>query len=136
MTKSVGVILYFNNKYLIQKRSKKKNIYFPNMYGLFGGGLNKNENFLSGVYRELYEELSLKCTIKCLLHSPGTLLSPWNNKLYTPIYYYIQTIGNILVPENENITIDFLFPKEILIKNNVAEPEKKALKNLLEMNII
>ena len=101
-----------------------------------GGGVEKGENPEDALKREIYEELSLKCTIKCLLHSPGTLLSPWNNKLYTPIYYYIQTIGNILVPENENITIDFLFPKEILIKNNVAEPEKQALKNLLEMNII
>ena len=101
-----------------------------------GGGVEKDENPEDALKREIYEELSLKCTIKCLLHSPGTLLSPWNNKLYTPIYYYIETKGKILVPENENITIDFLFPEEILSKDNVANPEKKALINLLDMNII
>ena len=101
-----------------------------------GGGVEKDENSEDALKREIYEELSLKCTIRCLLHSPGTLLSPWNNKLYTPIYYYIETKGKILVPENENITIDFLFPEEILSKDNVANPEKKALINLLDMNII
>ena len=101
-----------------------------------GGGVEKDENSEDALKREIYEELSSKCTIRCLLHSPGTLLSPWNNKLYTPIYYYIETKGKILVPENENITIDFLFPEEILSKDNVANPEKKALINLLDMNII
>ncbi len=63
MNKSVGAILYLNNKFLVQKRSNKKNIYFPNLYGLFGGGLNENEKFKNGVQRELYEELNLKLKI-------------------------------------------------------------------------
>lgn len=63
MNKSVGAILYLNNKFLVQKRSNKKNIYFPNLYGLFGGGLNKNEKFKNGMQRELYEELNLKLRI-------------------------------------------------------------------------
>ena len=60
MRKSVGAILHLNNKFLVQKRSNKKNIYFPNMYGLFGGGLNHNEKFKNGIQRELHEELNLK----------------------------------------------------------------------------
>ena len=113
----------------------KKNI---RSYGLKypGGGAEKDESPEDALKREINEELSLECTIKFLLHSPGTLLSPWNNKLYTPIYYYIETKGNILVPKNEKITIDFLSPKEILSKENIANPEKKALKNLLKLNII
>jgi len=98
-----------------------------------GGGVEKNETPEDALIREIKEELSLECTIKLLLHSPGTLLSPWNNKLYTPIYFYIKTKGNILVPKNENITIDFLTPQKILNKDNVAQPEKKALENLINL---
>jgi 8-oxo-dGTP pyrophosphatase MutT (NUDIX family) len=101
-----------------------------------GGGVKRNENPKEALKREIYEELSLECNIKLLLYSPGTLLSPWNNKLYTPIYYHVETKGRLLVPENEKLTIEFLFPEEILNKDNIAKPEKKALKNLLELNLI
>ena len=101
-----------------------------------GGGVEKNESPEDALIREIKEELSLECTIKLLLHSPGTLLSPWNNKLYTPIYFYIETNGNIFVPVEENLTVDFLTPEEILKKDNIATPEKKAVKNLLKLNII
>jgi len=101
-----------------------------------GGGVEKNESPENALIREIKEELSLECTIKMLIHSPGTLLSPWNNKLYTPIYFYIETKGNILVPIQEKFTINFLTPEKILNKDNVANPEKKAVKNLLKLNII
>ena len=60
MIKSASVVIYFKNKFLVQKRSNIKNIYFPNLYGLFGGGLNRNENFPEGIRREIYEEIGLK----------------------------------------------------------------------------
>jgi len=101
-----------------------------------GGGVKKNESPENALIREIKEELSLECTIKMLIHSPGTLLSPWNNKLYTPIYFYIETKGNILIPIQEKLTINFLTPEEIFNKDNVADPEKKAVKNLLKLNII
>ena len=90
-------------------------------------------HFFENYYRFFFVK---KPIIKLLLHSPGTLLSPWNNKLYTPIYFYIETNGNIFVPVEENLTIDFLTPEEILNKDNIANPEKKAVKNLLKLNII
>ena len=55
-------------------------------------------------------------------------LISWNNKLYTPIYFYIETNGNIFIPDEENLTIDFLTPEEILNKDNIANPEKEAVK--------
>ncbi len=59
MKRSVGAIIYLNNKYLVQKRSKKKKIYFPQLYGVFGGGVNINEKNLHAIKREIFEELEL-----------------------------------------------------------------------------
>ena len=91
----VAAIIKKNNLYLIAQRNRHKHLglkwEFP------GGKVNPNETFEKALSREIKEELSLECSIKLLLHSPGTLLSPWNNKLYTPIYFYIETNGNIFV---------------------------------------
>ena len=57
--KSVGAIIFYKGKYLIQKRDNKKNIFFPNFWGVFGGGFKKNEYAKKAILRELKEELNL-----------------------------------------------------------------------------
>jgi 8-oxo-dGTP diphosphatase len=94
VTKSVGAILYFNNKYLVQKRSKKKNIYFPNVYGLFGGGLNVNENFLNGIHRELYEELNLKLNLDKIKYFLKISINSRHFKKHRLRKYYSVKITN------------------------------------------
>ena len=53
-----AVIIYNDNKVLLQKRDNKKSIFYPNYWGLFGGAKNQNENYKLTAIRELNEELN------------------------------------------------------------------------------
>ena len=64
MKKSVGAVICFKNKYLKQKRSKKKNIYFPNLFGVFGGTVEKKEKISEAINREILEELNIELKSK------------------------------------------------------------------------
>ena len=130
-TRAYGIIL-FKNKILVCNEviNNFHATKFP------GGGIEKGESPEEGLKREIKEELNLKSFIKFLVHSPGTLLSPWNNKQYTPIYYFVEVNGTPKVPENENITIEYITANELLEKDNVAKPEKDAIKKLIKNKII
>ncbi len=101
-----------------------------------GGGVEEGETPEEALNREIKEELNLKSKIKFLVHDPGTLLSPWNNKIYTPIYYLVEVNGKPKVPKGENLTIEYITAKELLNKENVAIPEKEAIKKLIKIKII
>ena len=64
MIKSAKGIIVLKKKYLLQLRDNKKNIYFPNFWGLFGGRVGSNENFSEALKREIKEEINLIITIK------------------------------------------------------------------------
>ena len=49
---------------LFQERDNKKNIWYPNKLGLFGGGVKDGESSINGLIRELNEELKLELTPK------------------------------------------------------------------------
>ena len=64
MIKSVKGIIVKDNKYLLQLRDNKKNIFFPNFWGLFGGRLDKDETFENALIRELKEETNLDVRVQ------------------------------------------------------------------------
>lgn len=68
MKKSVGAVIFLQDKYLVQKRSNKKNIYFPNLYGVFGGGVDLKEKSLKAIKREIFEELEININLKQIKH--------------------------------------------------------------------
>lgn len=49
-----------DGKFLFQLRDNKPSIANPNLWGLFGGGIKKNESPIRGAIREIKEELSIK----------------------------------------------------------------------------
>lgn len=62
---SVGVVLHDNsNHFLLQKRDQKNTIYFPGLWGLFGGACEYGEDPRDAALREVFEELCIK--VECL----------------------------------------------------------------------
>ena len=93
MKKSVGAVVYLKDKYLVQKRSKKKNIYFSQMYGVFGGGVDKNENTFHAIKRELKEELDLNFNLKEIKFFLKTSINSRHFKNNRSRYYFSVKIS-------------------------------------------
>lgn len=60
MTFSVAAIIVHKGKYLFQKRDSKKGIFYPGLYGLFGGNNNSKEIPKKTMKRELLEEIDIE----------------------------------------------------------------------------
>jgi 8-oxo-dGTP diphosphatase len=58
----VGTVVLFNNKILLVERSPKDD-FLPGYFEIPGGKLEKNEDIIQGVQRELREETGLKVKI-------------------------------------------------------------------------
>jgi len=54
---SCAIIIDKNENIILQKRDNKRNIFFPDHWGLFGGAKKKNEKYINTLKRELNEEL-------------------------------------------------------------------------------
>lgn len=79
MKSASKAIIVNKNKYLLQHRDNKRNIYSPNCWGFFGGAIKPKESAEQCVKRELKEELSVKCDFlmkmhECLNPNTGTYL--------------------------------------------------------------
>ena len=57
---SAAIIVLEDGRYLMQARDDKPGILYPGHWGLFGGALNAGEDSMTGLRRELEEELGLR----------------------------------------------------------------------------
>lgn len=88
MKKSVGAIIYFKNLYLIQKRSLKKNIYFPGAFGAFGGNVDIAEKAHEAIIREIKEELDIDLNYKQIKYFLKISINSKHFKKNRNRYYY------------------------------------------------
>ena len=102
-------IILNKNKYLLQLRDNKKNIYSPNCWGFFGGEVQENETPEKCIKRELQEELSIKCDFlmkinEYLYPKTGTLL----------YFFFVNPIGKITLNNlNEGQDIGWFSKEQI-----------------------
>jgi 8-oxo-dGTP pyrophosphatase MutT (NUDIX family) len=57
---TVALLVLDDGRYLMQLRDNKPDIFFPNLWGLFGGAVDPGEDPETALRRELMEELSLE----------------------------------------------------------------------------
>ena len=121
-----AALIFYKNKLLLQKRDNKKNIFYPNFYGLFGGAKEKNESYAQCVQREINEELNIKISKKKFNFFCRNMLdfTPLKkNKVYR--YYYSvflekKDFKKIKLYEGKNIKLFNIY--KLLISNNRIVP--------------
>ncbi len=101
--KSAKGIIVLKNKYLLQLRDNKKNIYFPNFWGLFGGRVDTNETFSKALKREIKEEINLIVNINKKIFSTTYNMIGLKKKRKM-VYYECQKIKNteLILSEGKN----------------------------------
>jgi len=92
-----AVIIFNKNKVLLQQRDKKKNIFYPGFWGLFGGAKEHNENYKTTALREIREELTFDFKKNLLNYFFKMQIEfPFKNKIINVNrYFFIYEIKNI-----------------------------------------
>ncbi len=120
-----AIIINRSGKILLGKRDKSR-LFFPLVWGLPGGSLEKKESIEDAVKREVKEEMGIEVSIikygKPLASSPKRDL-PWQN-LDTPVYCKIKK--GTPKAKDETAEVKWFKPSEIR-KMNLAYVCKEIL---------
>ena len=96
-----------------------------------GGGVEHGESAEEALVREFQEEATMGIAVGAELYDPGTRISPWTRKPYTPIYFLVSCDGEPEVPAHEPVELTFMNPEDVFASERVAGPEKIALRRAL-----
>jgi len=124
---AVKAIIVFKNNYLLQLRDKKKNISFPNHWGLFGGKIDKNERNIKALKREIKEETNQNVKVKRKILSVNFSIIGLKKKRNLQ-YYECKIIGKRIIKLTEGKKYNFFSFKKIK-KLNVVPMDFVALKS-------
>lgn len=114
-----------NNTFLLQLRDKKTNDY-PEMWGLFGGGIENNETPIQAVIREMKEELGIdlqKKNLELFLNFKNG-----NEEYYLFKTKFVWNIKDIELKEGKDMK--FFSKEEILKLNNIIPLVKKFFEEI------
>jgi len=98
-----------------------------------GGGVEDGETPEAALVREFREETGLEAQVLQLLHAPGTLISPWTDAPYTPLYYAVAANGVPAPQPPEFLPLTLVQAQALLGAQDVAEPEQMALRRALNL---
>ena len=112
MLKSAKAIIFVKNKYLLQLRDNKKNVYFPNFWGVFGGRVEKTESYEKAIEREIKEETNLTIKAFKMVLSANCKMIGLKKKFKT-IYFECKILGKRKIILTEGQKYKFFTFKQI-----------------------
>lgn len=126
------IVIEINDSFLLQKRDRKDNIWYPSMLGLFGGKIEKREDEYQAIKRELIEETNISLNSFFFLNSFQVRKG---NEYYLRYVFYKKLKklpNNFRVYEGRGY---LLVKKEklSLIKKNIIPTDYISLSNYLRL---
>lgn len=125
--KAVKAIIISEKKYLLQLRDKKKNISFPDHWGLFGGRIDKAEVNTSALIREIKEETNLTIKVKRKILNVNFNILGLKKKRNLE-YFECRVVGKKNIILSEGRKYNFFSFKQIQ-KLNIVPMDFVALKS-------
>lgn len=112
---SVGAIIYDkDSNLLLQKRDNIESIYFPGLWGLFGGACHTDERLDDAIKREVEEELGIIVTSSNLfltLSIDSAIFGDTRKRLFYEVFFDKNQKERIVLREGESFKF---FPYEQL----------------------
>ena len=111
-----------SNALCLQLRDKKNNIFFPGLWGLFGGSVESNESPKKALIREIYEELEIivekpKKILTVTIESPVKSLDGKQRHFFL-VKISKKQIANIVLNEGQRY--------EFFEADNIPSPQELA----------
>jgi 8-oxo-dGTP pyrophosphatase MutT (NUDIX family) len=133
-----AILVYEDGRILMQLRDDRPDIWYPNHWGLFGGGVEVGESPEEALRRELYEELELVKQPTRLLAKFDFDLSPIGHGKAFRSYFEVQIdaadMTKICIHEGKEARLFEV--GEILSEIRITPYDAFALKLFLDRNNI
>ena len=118
------------NKFLFVLRDDKPDIPNPNMWGLFGGGIEPNESPLETIKRELAEEINIDVFNIKEIYSKKVVHNIQGKQYEITGYYFVgktnkKDLSGIIL--NEGQKVSFFSLEEISQMENVSPSIKELI---------
>ena len=127
---AVKAVIYSDDKFLLQLRDQKQGIFYPGVWGLFGGSVDDGEKPIDALKRELIEEIGLEVKNAKLLFS-------WNHDKYNSILHFFLVPLTVELEKlclNEGQRMDLFSIEQInmlqitpSLKKNIHKIDQKLL---------
>ena len=127
---AVKAVIYSDDKFLLQLRDQKQGIFYPGVWGLFGGSVDDGEKPIDALKRELFEEIGLEI-------KDAKLLFSWNHDKYNSILHFFLVPLTVELEKlclNEGQRMDLFSIEQInmlqitpSLKKNIHKIDQKLL---------
>lgn len=124
-----ALIILEDDRYLLQLRDQRADIFYPWHWGLFGGAVDEGEDPINALYRELDEELNLEARNAILFTRLDIdLKSMGLSKIYRIFYEVTLTNADLSsLVLREGTMMKTFYPKEIFSLTRVVPYDAFAI---------